>query len=68
MHLLFETDRWLDKFCVNSPDNTSDGKSSGKMEKATGEDKFVLVGKGGSTNPEEDSEHNSFYLLPRSSL
>lgn len=68
MHLLFETDRWLDKFCVNSPDSISDPKSCGEMEQAAGEDKFVLVGKGGSTNPEEDSEHDSFYSMPRSAL
>ncbi|KAH9318858.1 hypothetical protein KI387_020627, partial [Taxus chinensis] len=36
MHLLWECDRWLEKFCVNSPDIGHDSKSSSQNENVGG--------------------------------
>lgn len=67
MHLLWESDRWLQKFCVNSPDDAHDSKISGQNENVGGE-KYATASKGGDSNQEKECEQNSFYSMHRSSL
>lgn len=68
MHVLWETDRWLHKYCVsNSSDNTDAVKENPSKGTTDAESKVVAASGGGSTE-ESDPEYEEFRSLPRSSL
>ncbi|KAH9318849.1 hypothetical protein KI387_020618, partial [Taxus chinensis] len=60
MHLLWECDRWLEKFCVNSPDISRDSKSSSQNENVGGGERYASSAKGGDNNQEKEFEQDSF--------
>eukprot|EP00252_Welwitschia_mirabilis_P024577 TRINITY_DN733_c0_g1_i1.p1 TRINITY_DN733_c0_g1~~TRINITY_DN733_c0_g1_i1.p1 ORF type:complete len:965 (+),score=194.65 TRINITY_DN733_c0_g1_i1:103-2997(+) len=66
MHLLWETDRWLQKYCVNQLDIIPDGKATSPQEDTVKSD-LVSSGKGGS-NQERAFESDIQYPMPRSFL
>ncbi|XP_059437086.1 probable glutamyl endopeptidase, chloroplastic isoform X2 [Corylus avellana] len=71
MHVLWETDRWLQKYCVS---NTSDVKADIDASKqdvskeATDSESKAAVASGGGGPEVSDFEHEGFYSMPRSSL
>ncbi|KAB2616311.1 glutamyl endopeptidase [Pyrus ussuriensis x Pyrus communis] len=71
MHVLWESDRWLQKYCVSNTSNVNADSDASKENLGTGstysESKSVAASGGGS--PEvSNSEHEGFDSLPRSSL
>ncbi|XP_058077922.1 probable glutamyl endopeptidase, chloroplastic [Magnolia sinica] len=70
MHVLWETDRWLQKYCVNNPDVLTDIDASKADECKTvndSENKAMSSSGGGGSSP-EGLEQEEFLPAPRSSL
>ena len=71
MHVLWETDRWLQKYCVS---NTSvvkadiDASKQDVSKEATDSESKAAAASGGGGPEVSDFEHEGFYSLPRSSL
>lgn len=73
MHVLWETDRWLHKYCVpNSSDDGEDhnaGAVKENVSKGTTDAESKVVGaSGGGSREVCDIEYEEFHSLPRSSL
>lgn len=71
MHVLWETDRWLQKHCVSNTTNVNENldtcKDEAKEEITDPESKTVPASGGG--NPElAESEHEGFHPRARASL
>jgi hypothetical protein len=71
MHVLWETDRWLQKYCVSNTSvvkaDIDVSKPDVSKEAADSESKAASASGGGG--PEvSDFEHEGFYSMPRSSL
>ncbi|XP_072996964.1 probable glutamyl endopeptidase, chloroplastic isoform X2 [Typha latifolia] len=67
MHVLWETDRWLRKYCVNNPDELSDlGASSGKAAADTKNN--TLSPSGGGAALESSDLLDGSHSAPRSLL
>ncbi|XP_062026551.1 probable glutamyl endopeptidase, chloroplastic isoform X1 [Rosa rugosa] len=71
MHVLWETDRWLQKYCVSDTSDVNVNQDACKDNIGTGstnsESKPVATG-GGSGSEESNSEHEGVDPLPRSLL
>ncbi|KAK8554662.1 hypothetical protein V6N13_093637 [Hibiscus sabdariffa] len=70
MHVLWETDRWLQKHCVSntsevSPDINASKDGEGK-EVTDSENKAVAASGGGGAELADDSENGQFHSKPRS--
>ncbi|XP_062143829.1 probable glutamyl endopeptidase, chloroplastic isoform X2 [Alnus glutinosa] len=71
MHVLWETDRWLQKYCES---NTSDINADIDASKhdvskgATDSESKAVAASGGGGPEASDFEHEGFYSVPRSSL
>lgn len=65
LHVLWETDRWLQTYCVNNSDNLADLDAS-KTDAQEDADKKVSSAGGGG--PREDVEQDGYHSGPRSSL
>ncbi|KAJ6329033.1 hypothetical protein OIU77_010664 [Salix suchowensis] len=71
MHVLWETDRWLQKHCVTNSSGESAELEACKDEVGKGitdSDNQAVVGSGGGGPEVADFEHEGFYSLPRSLL
>ncbi|KAJ6343750.1 hypothetical protein OIU76_005490 [Salix suchowensis] len=71
MHVLWETDRWLQKHCVSNSSGESAELEACKDEVGKGitdSDNQAVVGSGGGGPEVADFEHEGFYSLPRSLL
>lgn len=72
MHVLWETDRWLQKHCVSNTSEVSanTGKSKdGEGEEVTDfENKAVAASGGGGAELADDIESGQFHSKPRSLL
>ncbi|CAK7348427.1 unnamed protein product [Dovyalis caffra] len=67
MHVLWETDRWLQKHCVlNSSDASAelDACKDNVSKGVTDSDNQAVVASGGGGPELADSEHDGFYSLP----
>lgn len=71
MHVLWETDRWLQKYCVSDTSDVNVNQDACKDNIGTGstnsESKPVATG-GGSGSEVSNSEHEGVDSLPRSLL
>ncbi|KAF1869587.1 hypothetical protein Lal_00017162 [Lupinus albus] len=73
MHVLWETDRWLHKFCVSNTSDVGEDHDTGSVKEndskgtTDAESKVVATGGGGSKEV-SDLEYDGFHSLPRSSL
>nr|XP_011465337.1 PREDICTED: probable glutamyl endopeptidase, chloroplastic isoform X2 [Fragaria vesca subsp. vesca] len=71
MHVLWETDRWLQKYCVSDTSDVNVDEDACKDNVGTGstnsENKTVATG-GGSASEVSSSEHEGVDSLPRSLL
>ncbi|KAJ6343754.1 hypothetical protein OIU76_005490 [Salix suchowensis] len=68
MHVLWETDRWLQKHCVSNSSGESAELEACKDEVGKGitdSDNQAVVGSGGGGPEVADFEHEGFYSLPR---
>jgi len=68
MHVLWETDRWLQKHCVQNPTDASAELDACKDEVSKGvrdSDNQAVVASGGGGPELADFEHEGFYSLPR---
>lgn len=65
MHVLWESDRWMQKYCVQNSDELVDVDSS-KNEDVKDIEKKALSASGGGTN--EGLEHDTSHSAPRSLL
>uniref|UniRef100_A0A6N2MZB4 Probable glutamyl endopeptidase, chloroplastic n=1 Tax=Salix viminalis TaxID=40686 RepID=A0A6N2MZB4_SALVM len=68
MHVLWETDRWLQKHCVTNSSGESAELEACKDEVGKGitdSDNQAVVGSGGGGPEVADFEHEGFYSLPR---
>ncbi|XP_077219363.1 prolyl oligopeptidase family protein isoform X2 [Tasmannia lanceolata] len=71
MHVLWETDRWLQKYCVNNSDELADldaRKADGSTAVSDSENKALSASGGGGGSSQEGLEQEGFYSTPRSSL
>ncbi|XP_057461520.1 probable glutamyl endopeptidase, chloroplastic isoform X2 [Actinidia eriantha] len=71
MHVLWETDRWLQKYCVPNTSNTNTELDACKdnVSKGTTDSESKAVGAtGGGVSELTDLEHDRFHSLQRSSL
>ncbi|KAL4305352.1 hypothetical protein AHAS_Ahas16G0069700 [Arachis hypogaea] len=69
MHVLWETDRWLYKYCVSSSsDADSDSVKEKESIETTDAEKKVVATSGGGGKEESDIEYDEVHSLPRSSL
>lgn len=68
LHVLWETDRWLEKYCVNSSDKPGDPNAlkpdEARITTGEGESKVLSVSGGGKEGLEQESPHSTW----RSSL
>ncbi|TKY61708.1 glutamyl endopeptidase [Spatholobus suberectus] len=73
MHVLWETDRWLHKYCVSNSSDAGEGHATGTVKEhdskgtPNAESKVVATSGGGSREV-YDFEYEEFHSLPRSSL
>lgn len=69
MHVLWETDRWLQKYCVSTSDTLAgpDDKTDGSKAASDSEDKALSASGGGGSGP-EGLEQEGLNVIPRSSL
>jgi len=73
MHVLWETGRWLHKYCVSNTSDAGEDHDTGTVIEniskgiADAESKVVAASGGGSKEA-CDLEHEEFHSLPRSSL
>jgi hypothetical protein len=68
MHVLWETDRWLQKHCVQNPTDASAELDACKDEVSKGvrdSDNQAVVASGRDGPELADFEHEGFYSLPR---
>ena len=71
MHVLWETDRWLQKYCVHNTSNTNVELDACKddVSKGTTDSESKAVGStGGGVLELTELEHDRFHSLQRSSL
>lgn len=73
MHVLWETDRWLHKYCVSNssdvgPDHDTDTVKENVSKGTTDAENKVVATSGGGSTEESDLEFEGFHSLPRSSL
>jgi len=71
LHVLWETDRWLQKHCVSNSSDASAELDACKDEVSKGvtdSDNQAVVAGGGGGPELADFEHEGFYSLPRSLL
>jgi len=71
LHVLWETDRWLQKHCVPNSSDASAELDACKDEVSKGvtdSDNQTVVASGGGGPELADFEHEGFYSLPRSLL
>ncbi|XP_061350120.1 probable glutamyl endopeptidase, chloroplastic isoform X3 [Gastrolobium bilobum] len=73
MHVLWETDRWLHKYCVSNSSDASEDHDTGRVKEnvskgTTDAESKVVVTSGGGSRELSDLEHEEFNSLPRSSL
>lgn len=66
MHVLWETDMWLQKYCVESSDQSSDLYSSSGESPNSSENKAISAT--GSVPDHESTQEDGFYFTPRSLL
>lgn len=70
MHVLWETDRWLEKYCSSNPSDLSQDvdkskeEGNGKIDSA-GE---VVAGSGGGGTESPSPDNDGFYSIQRSLL
>ncbi|KAJ1412562.1 Six-bladed beta-propeller, TolB-like [Sesbania bispinosa] len=73
MHVLWETDRWLHKYCVSISSDAGEDHDTGTVKEnvskgtTDAESKVVTTGGGGSKEA-NDLDFEEFHSLPRSSL
>ncbi|XP_009414911.2 probable glutamyl endopeptidase, chloroplastic isoform X6 [Musa acuminata AAA Group] len=63
MHVLWETDMWLQKYCVESSDQSSDLYSSSGESPNSSENKAISAT--GSVPDHESTQEDGFYFTPR---
>jgi hypothetical protein len=73
MHVLWETDRWLQKYCESNTSDINADIDASKHDVSKGatdsESKAVAASGGGGGGPEaSDFEHEGFHSMPMSSL
>ncbi|KAL4202873.1 hypothetical protein AMTRI_Chr02g223390 [Amborella trichopoda] len=70
MHVLWETDRWLQKFCINAPDTVSDINTSkvDESQKVDDSEVEVVSATGGGESETAGLAHEVLNLLRRSFL
>ena len=66
MHVLWETDRWLQKYCVSNNENADLGKDD--VNKGTIDLDSKAAAAGGVPELEEDTETDRFQSTLKSSL
>ncbi|EOX95263.1 Prolyl oligopeptidase family protein [Theobroma cacao] len=69
MHVLWETDRWLQKYCVSNTSDISAGLDTSKdaaSDEVTESENKVVAASGGSGAELADSENEEFQSKPRS--
>ncbi|CAL9149877.1 unnamed protein product, partial [Musa hybrid cultivar] len=66
MHVLWETDMWLQKYCIESSDQSSDLYSSSGESPNSSENKAISAT--GSVPDHESTQEDGFYFTPRSLL
>lgn len=73
MHVLWETDRWLHKYCVSNSseageDHATDTVKEHVSKGTTNAESKVVAPSGGGSREVSDLEYEEFHSLPRSSL
>ena len=71
MHVLWETDRWLQKYCVSNVSDANaelDSHKKDAVEGVTDAESKTVTASGGGGPELSDSEHEGFNSMPRSSL
>ncbi|KAL2345477.1 hypothetical protein Fmac_006762 [Flemingia macrophylla] len=73
MHVLWETDRWLHKYCVSNSFCAGEDPATGTVKEhvskgTTNAESKVVAKSGGGHKEVSDPEADEFHLLPRSSL
>lgn len=65
MHVLWETDRWLQKYCVA---NSSDASEDPNASRGTSDAESTAVGAAGGVAEQPDHELDKIHMMCRSSL
>ena len=70
MHVLWETDRWLEKYCLSNPSDLSQdvGKSKDEGSGAADSEGKVVTGSGGGGAERSSFDNDGFYSIRRSLL
>jgi dipeptidyl aminopeptidase/acylaminoacyl peptidase len=73
MHVLWETGRWLHKYCVSNTADAGEDHDTGTVKEniskgITDAESKVVAASGGGSKEECDLEHEESHSLPRSSL
>ncbi|XP_027353350.1 probable glutamyl endopeptidase, chloroplastic isoform X2 [Abrus precatorius] len=73
MHVLWETDRWLHKYCVSNGSDAGEDHASGTVKEYAGQgttdaESKVVATSGGGSGEVSEFEFEEFHSLPRSSL
>eukprot|EP00262_Sarcandra_glabra_P021213 TRINITY_DN8834_c1_g1_i1.p1 TRINITY_DN8834_c1_g1~~TRINITY_DN8834_c1_g1_i1.p1 ORF type:complete len:949 (-),score=194.61 TRINITY_DN8834_c1_g1_i1:437-3283(-) len=70
MHVLWETDRWLQKYCVNTSDTLADldACKADESKSVNNSEKPALSPSGGGGSVQEGLEQEGFHSTPRSLL
>ena len=70
MHVLWETDRWLEKYCSsNASDLGQDGDKNKEEGNAAADSAGkVVAGSGGGGTESSSPDNDGFYSIQRSSL
>lgn len=71
MHVLWETDRWLDKYCVSNTSNVDAELDACKADVnniITDSENKAVAATGGGSQEQTDFEHDDLHSKPRSLL
>ncbi|KAK7396967.1 hypothetical protein VNO78_18131 [Psophocarpus tetragonolobus] len=72
MHVLWETDRWLHKYCVSNNSDAGEDHATDTLKehvtKGTTNTEKVVATSGGGSKEVSDLEYEDYHSLPRSSL
>lgn len=73
MHVLWETDRWLHRYCESNSSNVGEDHDTGTVNETVGKgttdsESKVVAASGGGNAEATDLNYEGFHSLPRSSL
>lgn len=68
MHVLWETDRWLQNYCVANSSEVTNNASEENASEGTADAEAKAVGTAGGVAEEPDHEPDTIHIMRKSSL